>query len=178
MKMTAKQARELLNYDDATGALVWLHRPRSMFTTDQKFLAWNTRYAGKQAGCVSTGTGYIVMSIFDRRELAHRVIWLMKTGEWPEQQIDHQDHQRANNRWSNLRSVSHAENGRNQSPRHSRRAPMGVSKRRDTGKWTARIGVDGGTKHLGCYATQAEAVAVRKAAERAAGFHPSHGARA
>ena len=117
------------------------------------------------------------MSIFNQRELAHRVAWLIKTGEWPSQQIDHQDHQRANNCWSNLRAASHAENGRNQSARRGRtHAPMGVAQRRDTGKWSARIRINGNTKHLGCFADQASAAAVRKAAEIAAGFHPSHGA--
>lgn len=177
MKSTADQARALLDYDEDSGVLVWRHRPRSMFTSAQKFKAWNTRYAGKPAGCVSSATGYIVMSIFDRRELAHRVAWLIKTGEWPRQQIDHQDHQRANNRWANLRAASHAENGRNQSARRGRtHAPMGLSQRRDNGKWTARIRIDGKTRHLGCFPDQAGAAAVRKAAEIAAGFHPSHGA--
>lgn len=175
-RVTAAEARALLSYDPDTGVLSWKRRERERFANEQSFKAWNTRYAGKPAGCVSSGTGYLVMSIHDRRELVHRVIWLIQTGEWPPAQVDHQDHCRTNNRRVNLRAATHAENGRNQSARQGRTcAPMGVSKRLDTGKWTARIRIDGRTKSLGCFTAQDEAAAARKAAERAAGFHPSHG---
>lgn len=166
----------MLSYDQETGILSWRPRARDRFTTNQKFKAWNTRYAGKPAGCVSSGTGYLVMSIHNRRELVHRVIWLIQTGEWPVAQIDHQDHQRTNNLWSNLRAVTHAENGRNQSARKARpNAVFGVAKRQDTGKWAARIRINGKTKHLGCFDTHEQACSARKAAERAADFHPFHG---
>ena len=176
-RVTASEARALLNYDPETGVLSWKRRERERFATEQKFKAWNTRYAGKPAGCVSSSTGYLVMSIHNRRELVHRVIWIMQTGEWPPAQVDHQDHCRTNNRWANLRAASHAENGRNQSARrHSASGVLGVSMRRDTGKWAARIKVGGKTKNLGCYATLSAAQAVRQAAAREAGFHDSHGA--
>lgn len=175
-RVTSAEARALLSYDPETGVLSWRRRDRERFATEQKFKAWNTRYAGKPAGCVSSGTGYLVMSIHNRRELAHRVIWLIQTGEWPPAQVDHKDHCRTNNRWFNLRAATHAENGRNQSARRGRTcAPMGVSQRRDTGKWSARIRVGGKTKNLGCYATLSAARDVWQAAAREAGFHESHG---
>lgn len=175
-KVTAEEARALLSYDPLNGVLSWRRRARERFTSDQKFKAWNTRYAGKPAGCVSSTTGYLLMSINDRRELVHRVIWLMQTGEWPAVQIDHQDHHRTNNRWLNLRDATHAENGRNQSARLGRVSATGVRQRADTGKWSARIRVDGQTLNLGCFSTHAEAAVVRKTAALAAGFHPAHGA--
>lgn len=133
-RVTASEARALLNYDPETGVLSWKRRERERFATEQKFKAWNTRYAGKPAGCVSSSTGYLVMSIHNRREL-------------------------------------------NQSARrHSASGVLGVSLRRDTGKWAARIKVGGKTKNLGCYATLSAAQAVRQAAAREAGFHDSHGA--
>ena len=176
MKVTAAEARALLIYDGATGLLTWRRRPRHMFTTTQKCNTWNTRYSGKAAGCVSSATGYLVMSIHDRRELVHRVIWLIVTGEWPSDQIDHQDHCRTNNGWANLRAVSHAENGRNQRlHRTNKSGAHGVSQRSDTGRWTARIRVGGKTKNLGCFGTASEAAVARRAAEASAAFHPSHG---
>lgn len=175
-RVTAQEARSLLAYDEATGLLTWKARPRHMFTTAQSCSTWNTRYAGKAAGCASSSTGYLVMSIHDRRELVHRVIWLIVTGEWPSEQIDHQDHCRTNNRWTNLRQVSHAENGRNQRLRRTNKSGAhGVRQRSDTGKWTARIRIDGKTKNLGCFDTDLEAAAARRAAETEAAFHPSHG---
>lgn len=173
MKLTVDVARALLTYDPATGALTWRVRDELFFDSAQKHAAWNTRYAGQEVGCICGSTGYVKFSLFDRRYLAHRVIWLLMTGEWPAEQIDHQDHDRANNRWLNLRQATHAENGKNQSRR--RRGYPGVRQRKDTRKWQAEISIGGEKEALGCFATEAEAIAARKAAEVRFGFHPNHG---
>ena len=49
--------------------------------------------------------GYITFEINKRSYLAHRVAWLLATGEWPSN-IDHIDHNITNNKLSNLRPVS------------------------------------------------------------------------
>lgn len=172
MALTAHIARALLRYEPRTGSLTWLPRGREFFVTAQKHAAWNTRYAGREVGCIAL-TGYVTFSLFDRRYLAHRVIWLLMTGAWPTDQIDHVDHNRANNRWLNLRQATHAENGRNQSP-HGKRSP-GVRQRMDTQKWQAEIMRDGVRHSLGCFVTKDEAIAARKTAQARMGFHPNHG---
>ena len=174
--VTAALVRTLLTYDAESGALTWRTRERSCFGTAREHAAWNTRYAGRTVGCVSTGTGYVMFSLFNRRYLAHRVIWLLVTGCWPDDQIDHIDHDRANNRWANLRSVTHAENGRNQ--RRRRATHPGVMRRKDTGRWRAEITYAGKNKALGDFATEAEAISARRAAEKRLGFHPNHGRQA
>jgi hypothetical protein len=39
--------------------------------------------------------------------LAHRVAWFYITRRWPADQIDHANHNKADNRFINLREVSH-----------------------------------------------------------------------
>ena len=60
----------------------------------------------------------------------HRAAWLLMTDEWPKDQIDHIDGQRANNVWSNLREATHLENGHNKGTQKRRIGglPTGVYK--------------------------------------------------
>jgi hypothetical protein len=102
--ITADYVRSILDYDPETGLLTWKRRERVS-------RQWNTKYAGKEAGVLSLG--YIKIRIEKRAYQAHRLIWLMMTGSWPKEQIDHIDMDRSNNRWVNLREASNAENMRN-----------------------------------------------------------------
>jgi len=72
--------------------------------------------------------------------------WFYVKGEWPKGDIDHIDHNPLNNRWSNLRDVTHAENLRN-----SHRARDGVY--RNGGGW--QFNIDG--KYAGWAKTEEEA---------------------
>lgn len=90
---------------------------------------------------------------------------------------DHISGNTLDNRKSNLRSVSKKENGRNcrvntdNSP-----GVCGVSFRKDTSKWSAKITVDCKVIYLGtCYETFEDAVKARKLAEIQYGFHENHG---
>jgi hypothetical protein len=121
-------------------------------------------------------SGYRLGAIFNEKHLAHRVIWAMQTGKWPVGDIDHIDGDRLNNRWSNLRLVSHAVNGRNAVLKSSNTSGAnGVSYRPDRGKWRARIMVDGREKSLGHFDSYREAVEARRAAQGRYGFTNRHG---
>ncbi len=59
--------------------------------------------------------GYVVLSVGKvgntaRLEQAHRVAFVMMLGRWPEGMVDHINHDRSDNRWSNLRECTAAEN--------------------------------------------------------------------
>ena len=98
--------------------------------------------------------GYIVASVRREKFLLHRAIWVMVHGSEPEH-IDHIDGDRTNNRLTNLRSVSQAQNNANgrRVRRNSRSGVMGVSFHPETGKYRARrLG-----KSLGLYATASDA---------------------
>lgn len=171
--------RQVLAYNPETGALTWLPRSVDMFPegrdgAERNAAKWNARFAGKRAGSLQA-KGYIVIMLEGRPWLAHRLIWALVTGAWPSpgEQVDHINHDRADNRWRNLRLVDAQGNARNKGPTNS--AHIGVSWHLGTGKWQARIGVDGGSVHLGLFDRLSDAQAARARAERQYEFHPNHG---
>ena len=118
--------------------------------------------------------GYLSTSIGKTEYLVHRVIWFMKTGVWPDQ-VDHQDHDRKNNKWSNLRAVGSRENQLNLGQRkNSSSYGMGIRKL-PSGKFCALITVHRKQISLGSYITLEEATKARKDAEVLHGFHANHG---
>ena len=104
--------RKFLDYDPETGKLTWKERARRWFKSDKSCHTWNTRFAEKEAFTVSS-YGYFRIRILGKAYQLHRVIWLYQTGEWPKEQVDHINHNRADNRWFNLREASNQENGKN-----------------------------------------------------------------
>lgn len=95
--LTAERLRAALDYDPATGLFRWIERP------NQKIIV------GSIAGHVGR-KGYIYVTIDKRKYAAHRLAWLYVNGEWPKEQIDHINRVKDDNRISNLRDVSDAEN--------------------------------------------------------------------
>lgn len=184
--MTAKNLpspellRKLLRYEPDTGKLYWRERTPDMFVDGKRSAEgccsnWNSRYAGKEA-FTAFQNGYLHGSIFDRLYLTHRVIWAICHGAWPLAQIDHINGDRRDNRIKNLRSVSHAENGKNQKlSLRNTSGVCGVSWHGSRKKWHSRIMLDGKELHIGYFTDKADAIAARKAAEAKYGFHPNHG---
>lgn len=93
----------------------------------------------------------------------HRVIMGAKRG----QMVDHINHDTLDNRRSNLRFCTNAENVRNGS-RHQRNHLKGVYHRAPTHKWAARISLNGKAINLGYFDTEEDA---GKAYDRAAIEH-------
>lgn len=78
----ADEVRQLLNYDSENGTLTWRERPRSAFKNDKDWKTFNTRYAGKVAGCIRAD-GYTRVTINYQRFYCHQIAWLIIYGEWP-----------------------------------------------------------------------------------------------
>ena len=121
-------------------------------------------------------TGYIRMKVGGKLYLAHRLAFLYMTGKWPEDQVDHINHIRDDNRWCNLREVSHQENHKNQSkPKSNTSGVTGVCWCKRYKKWKAQIKVEGKVKNLGSFTSKEDATKARKEAEIKYGFHDNHG---
>lgn len=121
-------------------------------------------------------SGYIAISIDSKKYLAHRLAWLYMTGEWPENQTDHIDHVRDNNKWDNLRKATNQENLKNQSIRKNNESGItGVCWHKTANKWMAYINLSEGSKYLGIFTDWFEAACARKSADNKYGFHENHG---
>lgn len=98
----------------------------------------------------------------------HRLIWFIVLGELPEQ-IDHVNMCRYDNRWSNLRAATPAENNRNRKAQSNNALGIkGVWQHKKTGRYKAIIYVDKRRIMLGTFNTPEEA---SEAYQRAAKEH-------
>ncbi len=86
--------------------------------------------------------GYLYIHVGNRKIAAHRVAWVLVTGNQPVSQIDHINGNRSDNRWDNLRQVTNQQNQLN-------RPTTGITK--VGSKWRARLSIDGKTVSLGTY---------------------------
>lgn len=178
---TPEQLRQLLDYDPDTGALTWRVRTPDMFapnsrSADHRCSNWNSRFAGKSAFQSVRTNGYLYGTVLDRCFQAHRVIWAMTKGKWPLHDIDHINHDRADNRIVNLREVTRSDNLRNISLRSNNSSGVnGVYWNKARSKWQAYIRHGGKARHLGLFKTLDEAKAARLSANRKFGYHENHG---
>ena len=100
-----------LNYCPATGNLTWANRGISWL--DKRFEGksvgqkWVTKEGYKNASTKIEIKGQKVSVV------TARLCWLVHTGDWPRYTIDHIDRDPFNNKWSNLRDITQAENNDN-----------------------------------------------------------------
>ena len=136
--------RDALHYDPETGVFWWTRN-----RTNVK--------AGSAAGS-RIAKGYMLIRFNRRQLLAHRLAWLWMTGEWPSLHIDHIDGEKSNNRWSNLREASNADNLMNRGKNSNNTSGYkGVSFDKKTGRYSAFLTADKKRRFLGYHATAEEA---------------------
>lgn len=173
--ISVETLHQLLRCDAAEGKLYWKQRPREMFPSFKGFRTWEARFADKEAFTSKNRNGYFHGCILYKYLLAHRIIWAMENGQWPDQ-IDHINHNKTDNRISNLRSVSLLENQHNvRLHKRNTSGTAGVDWNKKDKRWRARICVAGININLGYYKLKTDATLARKAAEIEHGFHPNHG---
>lgn len=125
-------------------ALYWKTRPLHHFKDLRSCNRWNTIYAGTASGFENrSGRTYYRIVKLDSKSLpAHRIIWAMVRGVWPESDIDHIDGNGLNNSISNLRlcGVENFNNSRNRILSVSNSSGRtGVSYRKDRNTWEVFI---------------------------------------
>lgn len=128
-----------------------------------KHKANTTAQAGQSACTTLDAKGYYVGSLGGKGYKAHRVVYYLKHGDWPDQ-VDHINGIRTCNYPSNLRGANNTENQHN-------RLVNGCYLEKATGKWKAYIRIDGRFKTLGRFLTRAEARKVYLEAKRQ--YHPT-----
>lgn len=137
--LTAESVRALLAYNPETGDFL------------RKEGVPGVCAPGDVAGS-TTKRGYRLIVIGRRGYFAHRLAWLWMTGEWPAEQVDHKNRNRTDNRWSNLRAATNAQNQANVGLQKNNKSGFkGVFFKKSHSKWCALVGVDGKQKHLGYF---------------------------
>ena len=154
----AQEVIKSLSYDPYSGIIIWKWR-------EDKIRKVNMRLAGKRAGSAHRD-GYRSVGILGSKYMAHRIAWLIKTGSWPQNQIDHLNGQRDDNRWINIREATKVENRRNQTVPRSKSGVVGVHWDSRKDKWRAQIKPEGKNIHLGLFDDLDDAIKTRKGAEK------------
>jgi HNH endonuclease len=153
-RLPVERLRELLSYDPATGHFVWL------VSTSRRVRV------GSRAG-YRQPDGQRIIRIDTDPYVAHRLAWLYMTGEWPRSLIDHENMDRDDNRWSNLRQATKSLNGANKGPPSNNTSGFkgvvrvkGYYVRERADAWKAEITVNMRHRHIGYFRTPELAAAV------------------
>lgn len=152
-KLEYETLMRILDYNSETGVFKW------------KIDASRNAMCGSYAGCVNP-KGYLQIRIHGYTYRAHRLAWFYVYKEWPNEQIDHKDRNKLNNKIDNLRISNSSLNAYNSNPRTGNTSGVkGVYYCTNTNRWKAWIWVKGAIKHLGCFIHKDLAIACRKEAE-------------
>ncbi len=154
--MTQKRLKGLVYYDSETGIFF-------------------SRRSRKALGSPKAA-GYLTVQLGVRHYSLHRLAWLYMTGEFPKEVVDHIDHNKRNNTWTNLREATQVDNCKNQQLAKSNTSGFTGVRWNDTrNKWTAAIKVERKNIHLGVFNSFEDAVVARMAANEKYKFHENHG---
>lgn len=143
--ITDEEARAILSYSPETGVFIWAAKINRYISI------------GEVAGSLNY-QGYVTIMIRGRNYRAHRLAWLLMTGNWPKHQIDHVNGVRDDNRFSNLREATNSQNNRNRIKQANNTSGFkGVSFHNQMKRWRSSIMANGMSKHLGLFDTREEA---------------------
>ena len=146
------------DYNDKLGMLTWKKSPSKNVKT------------GATVGSVNPD-GYLYVHISKNIYPVHRLVFIMHNGYNPENDIDHINRDKKDNRIENLREVSRSCNNRNRPlMRNNKSGIAGVYWCVRKKRWKAVIKVDGKIKYLGLHKDKIEAACFRFAIEQCAGL--------
>ena len=108
--------------------------------------------------------GYFTVGINKRHYYLHRLVYLFHNPDWnihdisPDNEIDHDDKDKSNNKIENLRIIDGSGNNRNKDKKpNCSSIYRGVNWDKNKGKWHAAIRIDGKKKFLGLFDDENEA---------------------
>ena len=112
--------------------------------------------------------GHLRVKYKNKTMFVHRIIYEMHYGAVPHgMQIDHKNGNKSDNRLSNIRLATAAQNSQNiKKPLRNTSGCVGVDFNKSSGKWMARISKQMNRIVIGYFDTKEEAYAARVAAEK------------
>lgn len=165
-KISMQFLRECFEYRD--GAIYWRNRPAHHFQRPADHITFIKKSAGKAAGR-DDSRGYLCVKMRIKGApvciAAHRIVWALHHGKWPDKFIDHINRIRKDNRIENLRDVTVAQNNCNRGNPLATGIP-GVH--RQNNKFTAQLRIGEKYVHLGTFENTDLAQEARTLAESAA----------
>jgi len=144
--MNAEEAKKAWDYDPETGKFIW---------------KIGTKMRGKEAGTIKRVDGYRRIFYNGKFYSCANIAWLISTGEWPEEEIDHINCDREDNRLANLRPATRKQNAANKKA-YGKTGARGVVLIK--GRYQARIQANKKMVHLGCFDTLEEAAQAYRSA--------------
>ena len=165
--ITQLELKELLKYNPETGVFTWLN-PTSYRVKKGDQTGYNHQ--------TLDGKSYLQTSIHRRKYYLHRLVWLYLYGALPVNQIDHINGDGTDNRFCNLREVTHLSNAKNQKLKSTNTSGVcGVHWDKARKKWAVSLTHARKEYRFGRYIDWFDAVCARKSAEYKFGFHENHG---
>lgn len=127
--LTHEYLKLILHYDKETGIFTWLEKLSRRINIGSK--------AGKMLN------DYRSIRINGKDYSEHRLAWFYVYGVWPENDIDHKDTNKINNKFDNLRIASKMQNKMNIGKNKNNTSGFkGISWDKDSNKWLAQIQIN------------------------------------
>lgn len=156
--LSQEDLKQRVHYDPETGIFTW------------KKSECRRIHVGQPSGHL-TKMGYIHIRVSNGRYFAHRLAFLYMEGYLPENQVDHINRIRNDNRWCNLREVSCSCNRRNSVVKGTNKSGItGVFWSARHKKWVVSIKIKSNSIHLGHFAEKIDAAKARWDAEVKYGY--------
>jgi hypothetical protein len=146
-----EQLQRLFRYDPDTGHLHWVAIGKG-------------RIKKKPAGTI-VKAGYIGVMIDGKRHYVHRIAWALHHGKHPDDQLDHINGIKTDNRICNLREATNTQNGKNiKLKSNNKTGHPGVHFKANA--WAVSIKVNHRQIYLGRYKEKQQAIDARSNAEK------------
>jgi hypothetical protein len=165
--MNIEQLQKLIDYCPETGVTRWKERGDWVVSdglqSEGARVKFNKKYAGSPCLTTIDKDGYLSGHVLGGFFRAHRVAYAIHYGRWPINTIDHKNRDRADNRIENIVDATRSEQQANRNKQTNNTSGFpGIHYERATGKWVARVTVDGRRVFVGKFGSRMDALAAKR----------------